>query len=181
MYAKQHKPIYSPLHIYYTMTTTIKKHCRSILVTALMLLCLISFNVNATSVSPVSFSSLLSEQLSTEDVTEICDYYELIKVSEADSLIKYAFPTGDKVTFFMQPDKTDGTAFPKVTLKTTQNIKEIIKDIISLSYEKSSENKKQSIFKKGNLLAPRYKQCTLIKGDSTQVIYETVINNNYLR
>ena len=131
-------------------------------------------------VDAVLIGSLLTDQVSLQQMENICEYYDLEKISSADTVAEYRAQNGDRVRFSV---RTRGVSepVPTVTVYSTRSAKALEKKVAECGYEKDREGKfpkakNQTIYTRGNRLNPRWRKVTLTKSSPSAVLFQIVLN-----
>ncbi len=134
-------------------------------------------------VDAVLIGSLLTDQGSLRQMENICRYYDLEKISSADTVAEYRAHNGDRVRFSV---RTHGVSepVPTVTVYSTRSAKALEKKVAECGYEKDKEGKfpkakNQLIYTRGSRLNPRWRKVTLTKSSPSTVLYETIVNKRW--
>ena len=167
--------------------STFKIQHYTILLSLLMLVCVTPVSAQTTRkkkpVDAVLIGSLLTDQVSLKQMENICEYYDLEKISGADTVAEYRAHNGDRVRFSV---RTHGVSepVPTVTVYSTRSPKALEKKVAECGYEKDKEGKlprakNQTIYTRGNRLNPRWRKVTLTKSTPNTVLFQTIVNKRW--
>ena len=131
-------------------------------------------------VDAVLIGSLLTDQVSLQQMENICVYYDYEKISGADTIAEYRAHNGDRVRFSVRTHDVSEPV-PTVTVYSTRSAKALEKKIAECGYEKDKEGKlpkakNQTIYTRGDRHNPRWRKVTLTKSSPNTVVYETIQN-----
>ena len=134
-------------------------------------------------VDAVLIGSLLTDQVSLQQMENICQYYDFEKISSADTVAEYRAHNGDRVRFSVRSHGVSEPV-PTVTVYSTRSAKALEKKVAECGYEKDKAGKlpkakNQTIYTRGNRLNPRWRKVTLTKSSLSTILYETIVNKRW--
>ena len=111
--------------------------------------------------NPVTLGSILVGQTNLNQMTDLCNWYQLTEQPSEDGFHVYRQDDGTLIKFKMSDDNT-----PYVEIQTTQSKKKIEKSLTSVGFQKDKD-----LYIKGSIHAIRYATAKIHGNRSKRVIF----------